>query len=49
MNDKIKAFIEIIEMINNNISNKNLQYFPNLDQFVTEHELKVEADLVKKI
>jgi len=39
MNDKIKAFIKIIEMISNNISNENLQYFPNLEQFMTEHEL----------
>ncbi|KAL4130632.1 hypothetical protein QTP88_008053 [Uroleucon formosanum] len=45
MNDKIKAFLKIIEMISNNVSNENLQSFPNLEQFVTEHELQVEADL----
>ncbi|XP_050066008.1 zinc finger BED domain-containing protein 5-like [Aphis gossypii] len=49
MNDKIKAFIKIIEMISNNISNENLQSFPNLEQFVTEHELQVEAVLIKNI
>ncbi|XP_060845984.1 zinc finger BED domain-containing protein 5-like [Rhopalosiphum padi] len=49
MNDKIKAFIKIIEMISNNVSNENLQSFPNLEQFVTEHELQVEADLIKNI
>lgn len=47
MNDKIKVFIKIIEVISNNISNENLQSFPNLEQFVTE--LQVEADLIKNI
>ena len=36
-------------MISNNVSNENLQYFPNLEQFVTEHELQVETDLIKNI
>lgn len=49
MNDKIKAFIKIIEMISYNVSNENLQSFPNWEQFVTEHELQVEADLIKNI
>lgn len=30
MHDKIKAFIEINEVINNNVLNKNLLYFSNL-------------------
>jgi len=47
MNDKIKAFIKKIEIISNNISNEDLQYFPNLEQFVTEHELQVKDDLIK--
>jgi len=29
----------MIEMMRNNISNENLQSFPNLEQFVTEHKL----------
>jgi len=49
MNDKIKAFIKIIEMVSNNISNENLQSFPNLEQFVTAHKLQVEDDLLKNI
>jgi len=40
MDDRSKAFIKIIEMISNNISNEN-QSFPNSEQFVTEHELQV--------
>lgn len=32
MNDKIKAYIKIIEMISNTISNVNLQCFPDLEQ-----------------
>jgi len=36
-------------MISNNVSNENIQSFPNLEQFVTEHELQVEADLIKNI
>jgi len=49
MNDKIKAFMKIIEFISNNVSNKNLQCFPNLETFVTEHELLVENDHIKNI
>lgn len=49
MNDKIKAFVKIIEMISNNISNENLQSFSNLEQFVTENGLQVEDNLLKNI
>lgn len=49
MNDKIKALIKIIEMISNNITNENLQSFPNLEQFVTEHEIQVKDDPLKNI
>jgi len=49
MNDKIKAFIMIIEMSSNNVSNENLQSFPNWEQFMTEHKFQVEADLIKNI
>lgn len=31
MNDKIKAFFKIIEIISNNVSNESLQSFPNLE------------------
>lgn len=49
MNDKTKAFVKIIEMTSNSISNVNLQSFSNLEQFVTEHELRVEDDLINNI
>lgn len=37
IDDKIKPFIKKLEMIHNNVSNENLQTFPNLEQFVIEH------------
>jgi len=49
MNDKIKSFIKLIEIISNNVLNKNLQSFPNLKRYVIEHELQVYNDLIKNI
>lgn len=46
---KIKALIKKLEMINSNVSNTNLQTFPNLKQFVIEHELQVEDDIIENI
>lgn len=45
MGDKIKAFIKKLEMIQNNVSNENLQTFPNLEQFMIEHEPQMEDNL----
>ncbi|KAL4135395.1 hypothetical protein QTP88_007009 [Uroleucon formosanum] len=36
-------------MISNNVLNEDLQSFSNLEQFVTEHEFQVEADIIKNI
>lgn len=36
-------------MRNNNVLNEKLQYFANLERFMTKHELRVKDDLIKKI
>lgn len=46
---KVKALIKKLEMINSNVSNTNVQTFPNLEQFVIEHELQVEDDIIENI
>lgn len=49
VNDKIKAFIKKCDMMKNSVSNKDLQSFTNLENFVVEHEIKIKDDLIFNI
>lgn len=49
VNDKINAFIKKIQMMEKSVSDENLQSFPNLENFVSEHEIKVENKFITNI
>ncbi|XP_072375823.1 zinc finger BED domain-containing protein 5-like [Diabrotica undecimpunctata] len=49
VNDKINAFIKKCNMMKNSVSNKDLQSFTNLENFVVEHEMKIKGDLIFNI
>lgn len=49
VDDKIRAFIRKCQMISDSVSNKNLQLFSNLENFVTEHRISVTDDLINSI
>jgi hypothetical protein len=41
--------MKIIEMISNNISNENLKYFSNFEQFVIDYKLQAENNFIKNV